>query len=198
MANRTDLTWFRAPGADRPGTTNLCYHALDRRVINGEASAPALRTAAREYDVASVLEEVGALAGVMRGFDLKPGQAVAIGLGDPLVRALAVLATLRLGGIVSDTTDGAAMVLTDGSLAPVERVPALLHGPASQDPVWQLEWEFALTAGRTDPAPVVDVAGDAPALRLAGRTVLTRDVLADETEPARLVGALGAGEPVTL
>lgn len=198
MANRTDLTWFRAPGADRPGTTNLCYHALDRRVIHGDAAAPAIRTAQREYDVASVLEEVGALAGVMRGFDLRAGQVVAIGLADPLVRALSALATFRLGGVVADTTAGAAMVLTDGSLAPVEGVPALLHGPASQDPVWQLEWEFALSAGRTDPAPVVDVAGDAPALRLDGRTVLTRDVLDDGAEPARLVAALGAGELVAL
>lgn len=198
MANRSDLTWFRAPDADRPGTTNLCFHALDRRVINGDASATALASGGREYDVAAVLEEVGALAGVMRGFDLRPGQVVAIGLADPLVRALSVLAAFRLGGVVADSTDGAAMVLTDGSLTPVEGVPALLHGPASQDPVWQLEWDFALTAGRTDPAPVVDVAGDAPALRLDDETVLVRDVATHDSEPARLVTALGAGEVVEL
>ncbi|MDO7869222.1 hypothetical protein [Nocardioides jiangxiensis] len=198
MATRTDLTWFRAPSADRPGTTNLCYHALDRRVIRGEASEIALTTAGQAYDVAALLAEVGALGGVMRSFDLAPGQVVAIGLGDPVTRALAVLATLRLGAVVADTTDDAAMVLTDGSLEPLAGVPALLHGTASQDPVWQLEWEFALSAGRTDPAAVVDVAGDAPALRLDGMTVLTRDVLDDGSEPARLVAALGAGEVVVL
>ncbi|TCJ22561.1 hypothetical protein [Nocardioides jejuensis] len=198
MATRTDLTWFRAPGADRPGTTNLCYHALDRRVINGEASSPALSTADRTYDVAALLEEVGALAGAMRSFDLAPGQVVAIGLGDPLLRALSVLATLRLGAVVSDSNEGAAMVLTDGSIDPVAGVPALLHGPEPVDPVWQLEWQFALKAGRTNPAPVVDVAGDATALSLAGATVLTRDVVAHDSEAGRLVAALGAGEVVAL
>lgn len=198
MANRTDLTWFRAPGADRPGTTNLCYHALDRRVINGDATASALTSAGRTYDVASLLEEVGALAGAMRGFDLRPGQVVAIGLADPLVRSLATLAAFRLGGVVADSAEEAAMVLTDGSIAPVDGVPALLHGLESRDPVWQLEWEFALAAGRTDPAPVVDVAGDAPSLRLGGATVLTRDVLDHDSEPARLVAALGDGEVVAL
>lgn len=197
MATR-DLTWFRAPSADRPGTTNLCYHALDRRVINGEASATALTTDDRSYDVASVLEQVGALGGVMRSFDLAPGQRVAIGLADPLTRALAVLATWRLGGVVADATDGASMVLTDGSLEPLPGVPALLHGVESQDPVWQLEWEFALSAGRTDPAPVVDVAGDAPALVVGGESVLTRDVLDHGSAPASLVAALGAGEVVAL
>lgn len=198
MATRTDLTWFRAPGADRPGTTNLCYHALDRRVISGDAGATALTIGTRSYDVAALLEEVGALAGVMRSFDLAPGQVVAIGLGDPLLRALSVLATLRLGAVVSDSTDGAAMVLTDGSLDPVAGVPALLHGPQPADPVWQLEWQFALKAGRTNPAPVVDVAGDATALSLAGATVLTRDVVAHDSEAGRLVAALGAGEVVAL
>lgn len=197
MANR-DLTWFRAPGADRPGTTNLCYHALDRRIIHGEAAATALLTPARSYDVASVLEQVGALAGVMRSFDLTPGQSVAIGLCDRLTNAFAVLATLRLGAVVADVTDGASMVLTDGSLEPLAGVPALLLGVEPQDPVWQLEWEFALSAGRTDPAPVVDVAGDAPALQVDGETVLTRDVLAHPSDAGRLVAALGAGETVSL
>ncbi|GGO87485.1 hypothetical protein GCM10011584_12230 [Nocardioides phosphati] len=197
MANR-DLTWFRAPGADRPGTTNLCYHALDRRIIHGEAAATALLTPARSYDVASVLEQVGALAGVMRSFDLGPGQSVAIGLCDRLTNAFAVLATLRLGAVVADVTDGASMVLTDGSLEPLAGVPALLLGVEPQDPVWQLEWEFALSAGRTDPAPVVDVAGDAPALQVDGETVLTRDVLAHPSDAGRLVSALGAGETVSL
>lgn len=197
MATR-DLTWFRAPGADRPGTTNLCYHALDRRIIHGDASATALTSGDRSYDVASLLEQVGALGGVMRSFDLAPGQHVAIGLADPLTEAVAVLAALRLGAVVADTTDGASMVLTDGSLEPLVGVPALLHGVASQDPVWQLEWEFALSAGRTDPAPVVDVAGDAPALQVDGETVLTRDVPTHDSAPARLVMALGAGEVVAL
>jgi hypothetical protein len=193
-----DLTWFRAPGADRPGTTNLCYHALDRRIIHGEAGATAFTTDTRSYDVAAVLERVGALAGVMRSFDLTPGQRVAIGLSEPLTSAFAVLATLRLGAVVADTTDGASMVLTDGSLTPLPGVPALLLGVEPQDPVWQLEWEFALSAGRTDPAPVVDVSGDAPALQVGGETVLTRDVLDHPTASARLVAALGAGEVVAL
>jgi hypothetical protein len=198
VATRTDLTWFRAPSAERPGTTNLCYHALDRRVINGEASETAIVAGDQSYDVAAVLAQVGALAGVMRSFDLAPGQVVAIGLADPMTRALAVLATLRLGAVVADTTDDASMVLTDGSLQPIAGVPALLHGVASQDPVWQLEWDFAISAGRTDPAAVVDVAGDAPALRVDGATVLTRDVPMHDSAAAQLVAALGAGEVVAL
>lgn len=198
MASRTDLTWFRAPSADRPGTTNLCYHALDRRVIRGEAGAPALRVGDREYDVASVLEEVGALAGAVRSFEIEPGQLIAVGLGDPLARAFAVLAALRLGAVVTDATDGAAMVLTDGSLAPVAGIPALLLGPEPIDHVWQLGWDFAVTAGRTNPAAAVDVAGDALALHLAGEQVQTADVLAHESAAGQLVAALGAGEVVEL
>ncbi len=198
MASRTDLTWFRAPSADRPGTTNLCYHALDRRVIRGEAAAPALRVGAREYDVASVLEEVGALAGAVRSFEIEPGQSIAIGLSDPLEQALAVLATWRLGAVATDTTDGAALVLTDGSLAPVANVPALLRGLEPTDHVWQLGWDFAVAAGRTNPAGAVDVAGDAVALELAGEQVLTADVLGHDSAAGRLVAALGAGEVVEL
>lgn len=198
MASRTDLTWFRAPSADRPGTTNLCYHALDRRVIRGEASAPALRVGTREYDVASVLEEVGALAGAVRSFELEPGQRIAIGLADPLDHALALLATLRLGAVATDVVEGAAMVLTDGSLTPVAGVPALLRGPEPTDHVWQLGWDVAVTAGRTNPAAAIDVAGDAPALELGGQQVLTADVVDHDSVAGRLVAALGAGEVVDL
>lgn len=198
MASRSDLTWFRAPGADRPGTTNLCYHALDRRVIAGDAAGAALSVGPTAYDVASLLAEVGALAGVIRSFAIEPGHRVAVGLADPLDRALSVLALARLGAVVTDTTEGAAMVLTDGSLEPVPGVPALLRGQEPSDPVWQLEWEFAMSAGRTDPAPVVDVAGDAPALVLSGETVLARDVLTHDSDAGRLIASLGAGEVVVL
>lgn len=194
------LTWFLTPSPERPGTTNLCYHALDRRVIAGEATAPALTAGERSYDVARLLEETSALAGAFRALGVLPGNTIAIGLDDPLDRFLAVLAALRLGAVASigTTAQSPALVVTDGSLPVPEATPAILRGPEAIDPVWQLDWAVAVRVGRAEPAPVADVPGDAPALHLDGREVLTVDVLGDDSEPARHVAALAAGELVVL
>lgn len=202
------LTWFLTPSPERPGTTNLCYHALDRRVIAGEATAPALTAGERSYDVARLLEETGALAGAFRALGVLPGNAIAIGLDDPLDRLLAVLASLRLGAVAfiaplgspgsPGSTATPALVVTDGSLPVLDATPAILRGPDAVDPVWQLDWAVAVRVGRAEPAPVADVPGDAPALHLDGREVLTVDVLEDHSEPARQVAALAAGELVVL
>lgn len=199
----SSLTWFLAPSPERPGTTNLCYHALDRRVIAGEATAPALTAGESSYDVARLLEETGALAGAFRALGVLPGSTVAIGLDDPLDRFLAVLGALRLGAVagiggISSTAPKPALVVTDGSIPLPEATPAILRGPEAVDPVWQLDWAVAVRVGRAEPAPVADVPGDAPALDLDGRVVLTRDVLEDDSEPARHIAALAAGELVVL
>jgi non-ribosomal peptide synthetase component F len=200
------LTWFLTPSPERPGTTNLCYHALDRRVIAGEATSPALTAGDLSYDVARLLEETGALAGAFRALGVLPGNAIAIGLADPLDRFLAVLAALRLGAVASLDNPGSpasattppALVVTDGTLPVLNATPAILRGPEAVDPVWQLDWAVAVRVGRAEPAPVADVPGDAPALRIEGRLVMTVDVLEDDSAPARHLAALAAGELVVL
>ena len=196
------MTWFLSPSPERPGTTNLCYHALDRRVIAGQASAPALTAGDRTYDVARLLEEAGSVAGAFRALGVLPGGTVAIGIADPLDRLLSVLAALRLGAVATlgNVPGGAspALVVTDGSLPVPEATPAILRGPEAVDPVWQLDWSVGVRVGRAEPAPVADVPGDAPALDLDGRVVLTRDVLDDDSEPGRQIAALAAGEVVVL
>ena len=149
-----------------------------------------------------LLEETGALAGAFRALGVLPVGTIAIGLDDPLDRFLAVLAALRLGAVASignlPGETGPALVVTDGSLPVPDATPAILRGPEAVDPVWQLDWDVAVRVGRAEPAPVADVPGDAPALDLDGRVVLTRDVLEDDSEPARHIAALAAGELVVL
>ena len=37
-----EVTWFRPPGGDDPGTLNACYNALDIHVIRGRADDDAV------------------------------------------------------------------------------------------------------------------------------------------------------------
>lgn len=182
------LTWFRRPAADSPGTLNLCYNAVDRHVIRGAAEQVGVRRESGEVTYAGLLEQVGALAGAMRGLGVEVGCAVAADLQDPFDRLLVLLATLRLGAGFADgevvstgsTTEGRAT--TRYQLAVVDR-PGLaagvrIHrGLPIEDEVHEVDWDMAYRAGRTDPAPCADVAGDAPAYLLDDGAVATSDAL---------------------
>ncbi|GAB3083708.1 AMP-binding protein [Nocardioides zeae] len=160
--------------------TNLAYDALDLHVIRGRAEAPAVSTPDREVDYATVLEEVGALAGAMRALGVAPGASVLVALADEYDELLAFLAALRLRAVpvlvervhaaVEPEAAPAAHLPSAATLAVrhrphlvvsavpwpghVHRPAAVLYrGPEPQDPETEVAWELALRAGRTDPAP---------------------------------------------
>jgi non-ribosomal peptide synthetase component E (peptide arylation enzyme) len=160
--------------------TNLAFDALDLHVIRGHAEAPAVATPDRELDFATVLEEVGALAGAMRALGVTPGASVLVALQDEYDELLAFLAVLRLRAVpvlvdrvhaaVAPEVAPAAHLPSAATLAVrhrphlvvsaapwpghVHRPAAVLYrGPEPQDPETEVAWELALRAGRTDPAP---------------------------------------------
>ena len=175
------ISWFRQPAGDDPGSLNLCYHAVDLAVIRGAALDPAVRHPGGELDYATLLERVAALAGAMRGLGVVPGAPVGVLLDDPLDELLAVLATARLGAVVLalDPDDPAALlaahrpalVVTSRRLDLSVHAPAavLLHGPEVEVETRDLAWDLALRAGRTDPAPVRARGARGPGVHRCGR-----------------------------
>jgi hypothetical protein len=149
---------------------NLCFDALDRHVVHGRADEVALDGSAdrKPMTYARLLEEVAAFGGVLRAFGVGPGVPVRSGLAgrDGLVT---LLAALRVGAdVVADESDG--VTLPEG---------VVIRRGATGD---ELEWDVLLRAGRTDPAPCLEVADeqvlagdgwpyDAVATLLAGGTV---------------------------
>lgn len=160
--------------------TNLAFDALDLHVIRGRAEATAVTTPDRDVDFATVLEEVGALAGAMRALGVVPGASVLVALPDEYDELLAFLAVLRLRAVpvlvdrvhatVEPETTAAGHLPSAATLAVrhrphlvvtgavwpghVHRPAAVLYrGPEPQDPETEVAWELALRAGRTDPAP---------------------------------------------
>jgi non-ribosomal peptide synthetase component F len=203
------LTWFRPPAGDDPGSLNLCYHAVDIAVIRGAAVETAVRHPGGELDYATLLERVAALAGAFRGLGVVPGTPVGVLLDDPLDELLALLATARLGATVValDPADPGArieehrplLVATSQPITFAGHVPAacVLRGIEPQDPTRDLDWELAVRAGRTDPAPCAPVAPGTPAY-VGGRVVTTVDRPSDDSAYGRAVAALAARTPVDL
>lgn len=147
---------------------NVSWHLLDRAVIGGYADEPLLRDGARTWSHARLLEEVAAVAGVLRHLGVAEGTPVhhALGAEHGVEAVVAALATARLGGVVGRT--GAVVVCSAGSEveAPGE-VPRLVRGDGVTEP--DLDWAVMLRAGRTDPAPVAVLT--AGAAYTSGRTV---------------------------
>lgn len=203
------LTWFRAPQGDDPGTTNLCYVVLDRQVISGNASAPALRSAAEELDAADLLERVAALAGAFRGLGVTPGDTLGIDLTEATDELLALLAAARLGAVAHlGRPAGAQLWVTDrpvassGEESTADGLPvaAIVRGVAVADPVRELDWEIAYKAGRTDPAPVAELPGDAIAYSRGDDQpdVPVHDALGATDAWGRAFATLAAGEVLDL
>lgn len=199
-----ELSWFRKPGPDRSGTTNLCYNALDRHIVAGAATEPALLTGAGPVDFATALEQVSALAGVFRGVGVGPGDAVVVAVDEQLARALALLAVLRLGAVAYLDADphglhpAPRLLVTSRETPAPDGVVRLLRGVAPADPRWDLDWDLALRAGREDPAPCADVAPDQPAYVVGGEQVGTLDAFRHESFAGRLLASLVAGRAAQL
>lgn len=148
-----DITWFRAPSGDDPGTLNACYHALDIHVIRGRADDDAIAFAGTARSYARMLTEVAACAGVLRAFGVGVGDRVVIGSLPAEEGVVAVLATARVGAVaLYDDSPGA-----EGRV----QVRSVDGGVVFTVDDEDLAWDVAMRAGRTDPAPTADVPGDA-------------------------------------
>lgn len=203
------LTWFRSPSDDDPGTTNLCYLAVDALVVHGRAGDIAVRQGVTEVDYAALLEQVAALAGAMSGVGVTPGSRVATLLDDPLDQLLATLAALRVGAAhvclphedpaaVVDTHQP-ALVATGHPLTYADHTPvaAFLRGVDPQDASREVEWDIAIKAGRTDPAGVEPVTGDSVAY-VTTRPVTVREVPEDDSILAGHLRDLARGRTIRL
>lgn len=203
-----ELTWFRRPGPDGPGTLNLCFNAVDLHVVHARATEPAVRTATAELDFATLLERVGALAGAMRGLGIGPGSGVVGLLDDPLDRLFLLLACLRLGAVhldldpVADAESiarfGPHLVATSRAVDTSAAAVVLLRGLAPEDATREVDWEIAVRAGRTDPAACVDLSPDSPAYVVGGETVSLLDLTTHDSWAGRASAALCAGGPLDL
>ncbi|MBD8869058.1 hypothetical protein IE331_05430 [Nocardioides sp. MJB4] len=197
-------TWFREPTEQDPGTANLCFNAVDLPVVRGAADLPAVLTGDGQVTFATLLERVGALAGVMRGFGVTPGHTVGARLDDPVDGLLVLLAAGRLGATLVPGPDAEALaghrpqlVVTDSPLAWGGHRPAtvLTRGFEPRDPALEIDWDTALRAGRTDPAPCVPVPAQGIAY-LSGGFVTLAEVPGDPSPLGRLVATLAASAPV--
>jgi hypothetical protein len=165
MNHSTTIDWFRKP-VDSPadGTLNACYNALDIHVVRGRADEVALALDGTERTFARLLTEVAACAGVLRAFGIGVGDRIVLGWVPPQTAVVVVLAAARVGALVAyDNSPGA-----EGRVQVAETeagVAFLVDGE-------ELPWDVAMRAGRTDPAPCADVAGDA-VLAVHGDDVLT-------------------------
>ena len=159
-----DVTWFRAPADDDPGTVNACYNALDIHVVRGRADDVVLALGGTDHTFAQLLTEVAACAGVLRAFGIGVGDRLVLGWVPPETAVVVVLAAARVGALVAyDNSAGAhgrvQVAATEGGVA------FLVDGD-------ELPWDIAMRAGRTDPAPSADVPGDA-VLAVHGDDTLT-------------------------
>lgn len=152
---------------------NACFALLDRAVIEGRADEPVVPGTSH----ARLLEEVAALAGVLRHLGVVAGARVTVALPHDdhhdLHAVTAALAVARLGGVVLDADDAAAVVQLVSVEAPLPARdrPRLVLGPEVHEP--DLDWRVLLRAGRTDPAgaAVVPVGSPYSPTRTVGEQV---------------------------
>lgn len=202
-----ETSWFRRPGTAGPGTTNLCYNAVDRHVIGGRAEAVAFAGAA-PMSMGQLLELVGTVAGAFRGLGVAEGSTVAVAHGSPRTRLVCVLAGARLGAVavVVDEPDVPGdhrpdLWVTDRPPRTWTHRPAavLLDGPEPQDAARDVAWDLALRAGRTDPAGCASVPATTAAY-VVGRAVSVAEALAggDDSEIGLQLHCLVGGHPVAV
>ncbi|MGD9959808.1 AMP-binding protein [Nocardioides sp.] len=192
-----ELTWFRKPSSDQPGTLNLCYNALDRHVIRGRALEPAVITPAGTDDFATVLEHVAALAGALRALGVGPGAAVGIDLEDPADALLAFLACARLGAVPGGA-GAPAVLLTSREPGASSASVSVLRGIPVTDVARQVDWDLAIKAGRDEPAPCADVSPRDPAWSSPEEKVLVGEAVGHGSPQGQVLARLCAGEPVGL
>lgn len=152
----SDPGWFRRPTGNHPGTVNACYAALDRQVILGRSNDLALE----ERTFAQLVEEVGAMAGALRGWGAGPDAMVLLDVSADREAVLLALACARVGAtLVTSATSHRDTVAAALS-------PAVVASDRDGDGVVvnDVAWALVMKAGRTDPAGCADVLADAPAM----------------------------------
>lgn len=200
-----DIAWFRRPGGDGPGTTNLCYNAVDRHVIAGRADEVAF-CGPDPMSFGAVLELVAAVAGALGGHGVDRSSVVAVTHESPRTTLLCVLAAARLGAVAllpgesaDEHTPGPDAWVTDRRppTGPREAAVVLLDGPEPRDPTREISWDAALRAGRTDPAGCASVDADATAY-VVERRVSVGEALAGGGDGAlaEQLSSLASGEAV--
>jgi non-ribosomal peptide synthetase component F len=206
-----ELSWFRRPGTgEEGGTLNLCYNAVDLHVVKGLANEPAVLDGGDTVSFAVVLEQIASLAGAMRALGVEPSSVVGVLLDDPADRLLMLLACLRLGAVhvalaeASPTSEidrhRPHLVATSRPLAYAEHSPAacLVRGIASEDESRDLDWDIAVKAGRTDPAPCAALAPGSAAYVVGGVAVPIAEAVTDDSWAGRVCATLCAGQTIDL
>jgi propionyl-CoA synthetase len=190
------VDWFRKPREGVDGTLNACFNALDRHVIAGHATLPALVDEVggrrRETDFAGLVEQVAAFGGVLKACGVAPGDTVGAWLPIGREAVIALLATVRVGAVhawlPADLTayDAArrldvmrpTAVLSAGGLPFTEALDLAIHPVDAvvvkrfdgSEPAMRegrdIDWDVVLRAGRADPAPCAELPADAPMLAL--------------------------------
>ncbi len=117
---------------------NLCFALLDEPIIHGRGEEPAWG----DLTFAQLLAEVAAVGGVLRAVEVAADSPVSVSIQDDHRWCVAALAVARVGGWV-----------VRGSTAVGFREDATLHWADSE-----LGWQAVLKAGRTDPAPAIELA----------------------------------------
>ena len=206
-----ELSWFRRPGTGgEGGTLNLCYNAVDLHVVKGLANEPAVLDGEQPVSFAVLLEQIAALAGAMRALGVEPESVVGVLLDDPSDRLLMLLACLRLGAVhveLSEVSPGIEidrhqphLVATSRPLVYADHAPAacLVRGIASEDDSRDLDWDIAVKAGRTDPAPCAALAPGSTAYVVAGTAVPIAAAVEDRSWAGRACATLCAGQTIDL
>lgn len=174
------VDWFRKPVEGLDGTLNACYQALDRHVVRGRADDVAVRLAGRDWTFAALLEQAGAFAGVLRAFDVGPGDTVAVVHLPAPHGILVALAVARVGAVASYDVDdiARAKVVVAPSRIPTGDADCPL---ITLDDSSELPWDTVMRAGRANPAGCAEVPADALLAVVDGR-------------PVSLLGALGVSD----
>jgi hypothetical protein len=203
-----ELSWFRRPGVGDPGTLNLCYNAVDLHVVRGRATEPAVHGVESTITFEVLLERIASLAGAMRALGVGPESAVGVLLDDPADRLLMLLACLRLGAVHVELSEATAeidrhrphLVATSRPLTYADYVPAacLVRGVPPEDDSRDLDWDVAVHAGRTDPAPCAALAPGSTAYIVDGEAVSIAAAVEDGSWAGRVCATLGAGQPIDL
>jgi len=205
-----ELSWFRRPGAGEPGTLNLCYNAVDLQVVRGAAKTPAVRDAETAVSFEVLLERIASLAGAMRALGVGPESVVGVLLDDPADRLLMLLACLRLGAEHVELAEASVtsevdqhrpyLVATSRPLEYADHLPAacLVRGVPAEDDSRDLDWDIAVKAGRTDPAPCAALAPGSTAYVVAGVAVPIVAVVEDDSWAGRACATLCAGQTIDL
>lgn len=226
MSGPGAISWFRKPTAtpgnpNAGGTLNVAFQLLDRAVVSGASDETLLHDESGDLTHATLLELVAAFGGVLRGFGVVPSDRVVVELAAGREAVVALLATARIGAagvtipaglpetevvrVVAETRPRVVVTADDQAMTLV--LARCAHRPGAVVATGEpgsgsdtVPWDVVLRAGRTDPAPAVELGADSPSVLLwpvdpsdPGSDVRLRTTLEQSLRALELAGAV----PVT-